>query len=76
LRKNIIRVEIFANVFGVEGDFVSIHAHHRHFDWSSKVKVVVGQMIGACLKLLFGESGCIIYNLVKNWLSGGHCSFV
>ena len=54
LRERILRN--FFNVLRVDGDLVSVHAHHRHFDGSTKVEIVVGKVVRGSLENAFGKA--------------------
>ena len=57
-------------------DLVSVHAHHGHLDWASKVVIVVTEMVCGGLKLILADARGVINNLVEDWLSCGNRGFV
>ena len=68
----ITRKAIAGNDFvllGVGADLVCIHANHGDFNGSSKVEIVVAQMIGGCLEVILVHFRRIVDYFVKNWLS-------
>ena len=63
-------------LLSVEGNLVSIHADHGHLDGTSKVKVIVAQVVGVGLKLILIQARCIISHFVKDWLGCSDSSLV
>ena len=47
---------------------MGIHADHWDLDGTSEVEVVVAQVIGAGLNLVFGELRCVVCHLEQDWL--------
>jgi hypothetical protein len=63
-------------LLGVGTDLVGVHAHHGDLDRTSKVEVVVAQVIGRCLEILLVQCRGVVGNSIEDWLSSGYCGLV
>jgi len=55
---------------------VCVHAHHGNLDRTSKVVVIVTQMIGRVFELILVDLAGIISNSEENWLGCCYCCLV
>lgn len=59
-------------LLGIHSDLVGIHTDHGDLDWTSKVVVIVAQMISGGLDLILSQTCRVVKGLVENWL--GSCN--